>query len=397
MALALMGFFPWAGAAWPQTPRESPGDAEKRGRLKSDLIETTVQVQKIQVELTNIEKEIVDLDKNIRETKSSLDGGRDEVAKILSALMNLKRDSPPVMVTERRDALKAVRSVMLLSSAVPLLQDKAKELAGTLSGLETDMTDRKKKRDELAGKLAEEENKKIRLRGLEAERDKGVKVWQPEREAVEAEIAAIAKNSETHEQLIERGGPVVSRRTGLGDYDKQKDAKNEAPSKDQVVTLAPSGVAAPSQGAARMKPAMPFAEAREKGLLPLPAQGERVLSFGDKTQYGGDSKGTVFKTRAGGLISSPCDGWILYSGEFRSYGQLLIIDAGDGYHVLLAGLSQVSVKSGQFVLAAEPVGTMSNASAQGGQASDPVLYVEFRKDNKPIAPGPWWAVQKVQE
>ena len=44
----------------------------------------------------------------------------------------------------------------------------------------------------------------------------------------------------------------------------------------------------------RIKPAIPFATARAK--LPSPAQGRRVLAFGEKTQYGGQSKGMVLET-----------------------------------------------------------------------------------------------------
>jgi septal ring factor EnvC (AmiA/AmiB activator) len=149
----------------------------------------------------------------------------------------------------------------------------------------------------------------------------------------------------------------------------------------------------------RIKPEIPFAQAT--GRLPLPAQGRQVLKFGEKTQYGGQSKGIVLETRQGAQVTSPCDGWIVYAGEFRSYGQLLIINAGGGYHVLLAGLSQIDVQPGQFVLAAEPVGTMSGWSQQPQTAAvnnAPVLYVEFRKDGTPIDPDPWWVPghQKVQ-
>jgi murein hydrolase activator len=91
----------------------------------------------------------------------------------------------------------------------------------------------------------------------------------------------------------------------------------------------------------------------------------------------------------------------VYAGEFRSYGQLLIINAGDGYHILLAGMSQIDVQPGQFVLAAEPVGTMSGTpktSPSAAQTNAPVLYVEFRKDGRPIDPDPWWVAgqEKVQ-
>ena len=53
----------------------------------------------------------------------------------------------------------------------------------------------------------------------------------------------------------------------------------------------------------RIKPPSPFSEAR--GLLPMPATGRRVLKFGDKTQYGSQSKGLVLETRHGGQVVSP--------------------------------------------------------------------------------------------
>ena len=127
-----------------------------------------------------------------------------------------------------------------------------------------------------------------------------------------------------------------------------------------------------------------------------------MLTFGEKTQYGSQSRGLVIETRYGGQVVSPCDGWIVYAGEFRSYGQLLIINAGGGYHILLAGLSQIDVQLGQFVLTGEPVGVMSAAAKSSppkAQESGPVLYIEFRKDQRPIDPDPWWAdaSRKVQE
>ena len=78
----------------------------------------------------------------------------------------------------------------------------------------------------------------------------------------------------------------------------------------------------------RIKPAMPFADA--KGYLPLPVQGRRVLTFGEKTQFGSQSKGLVIETCQGGSSSLRATGGSFTLGEFRSYGQLLIINAGGG-------------------------------------------------------------------
>jgi septal ring factor EnvC (AmiA/AmiB activator) len=91
---------------------------------------------------------------------------------------------------------------------------------------------------------------------------------------------------------------------------------------------------------------------------------------------------------------------VVYAGEFRSYGQLLIINAGGGYHILLAGMSRIDVSLGQFVLAGEPIAAMGTPAVPGSgdDNSRPVLYVEFRKDGRPIDPDPWWAEasEKVQ-
>jgi len=148
----------------------------------------------------------------------------------------------------------------------------------------------------------------------------------------------------------------------------------------------------------RLKPAFPFETA--KGTLRLPAQGKRVKRFGDADAAGSTLKGISLQTRGEARITAPADGWVVYAGEFRSYGQLLIINAGGGYHILLAGMSRIDVSLGQFVLAGEPIAVMGSLAtpSQGDDSSRPVLYVEFRKDGRPIDPDPWWAEasEKVQ-
>lgn len=171
---------------------------------------------------------------------------------------------------------------------------------------------------------------------------------------------------------------------------------SKAPVTKAVPALKPSITLQPGESVAmmspgRIQPAIPFHLARAR--LPLPAQGKVILNYGDKTQSG-QSQGIVLETRSGGQVTSPSDGWVMYAGEFRSYGKILIINCGGGYHILLAGLSLIDVQIGQFVLAGEPVGTMAGASKgtkTGREDNAPVLYVEFRKDQRPVDPRPWWA------
>jgi murein hydrolase activator len=132
------------------------------------------------------------------------------------------------------------------------------------------------------------------------------------------------------------------------------------------------------------------------GQLSLPVSGRLSARFGQDDGAGGARMGDMVATHSGAIVTAPTDGAVLYAGPFRSYGQLLILDAGDGYHVVLAGMGRISVAPGQTLLAGEPVGVMgesrvASVAAIGGGSAGPELYVEFRKEGKPVDPAPWWA------
>jgi len=149
----------------------------------------------------------------------------------------------------------------------------------------------------------------------------------------------------------------------------------------------------------RLSPAMSFAAA--KGRISLPLNGIKVREFGTPDGLGGTEKGISVASRAGAQVTAPADGWVVYAGPFRSYGQLLILNAGGGYHILLAGMERISVDLGQFVLTGEPVAVMGggpqSAAAVATGTRQPVLYIEFRKDGAPVDPSPWWAVKDSEK
>jgi septal ring factor EnvC (AmiA/AmiB activator) len=133
-----------------------------------------------------------------------------------------------------------------------------------------------------------------------------------------------------------------------------------------------------------------------KGALRMPVEGEVVQEFGDDDGTGHALQGMVVSARSGAVVQAPADGWVVYAGPFRSYGQLLIMNAGDEYHVVMAGMDRIDVSPGQFVVAGEPVAEMGETRLAGAAAlalasSQPTLYIEFREDGRPVDPAPWWA------
>ncbi|KAB2937583.1 MAG: peptidoglycan DD-metalloendopeptidase family protein [Hyphomicrobium sp.] len=407
------------------------GLAAERERLNTRLVETADLIKKSEAQLTSIETRIGELEEQQRILKGSLNQRHDQIAKLLSALQRMGRNPPPVLITQREDALEMVRSAMLLSAAFPELGNQAKALTARLNELIRVMTEIRTQGDQLRNEMTRLNDARTRLSGLMEEKRVTLEERQSELQRMRAAAADISRNVNDLNELITQLDQAVKNNTGLGAYEEQRKqaaaanitpnssapippnspaalpANQKAPPPDALVPPATSkgiDVVVLSPGAmlgspGRIKPEIAFSDAA--GRLPMPAQGRQVLGFGEKTQFGGQSKGIVLETRQGAQVTSPCDGWIVYAGEFRSYGQLLIINAGGGYHVLLAGLSQIDVQPGQFVLAAEPVGTMSGWSQQSQPAaanSAPVLYVEFRKDGRPVDPDPWWVAghRKVQ-
>lgn len=400
--------------------------ATERERLNSRLVETAALIKRSEAQLTTIESRMSELEEQQRVLKGSLSQRHDQIAKLLSALQRMGRNPPPVLITQREDALAMVRSAMLLAAAFPELGNQARELTTRLTQLIAVMTEIRTQGEQLRTEMARLTDARTRLSGLLEAKKVSLDERQSELKRMRVAAAEISKNVTDLNDLISRLDQAVKDNTGLGAYDEERRRNPPAvvppklpetltppaaggpggegpiaappatPKSSDVVELAP-GATLGSPG--RIKPEIAFVDATAR--LPMPAQGRQVLGFGEKTQYGGQSKGIVLETRQGAQVTSPCDGWIVYAGEFRSYGQLLIINGGGGYHVLLAGLSQIDVQPGQFVLAAEPVGTMSGWPQQAQPAAmnnAPVLYVEFRKDGRPIDPDPWWVTghQKVQ-
>jgi septal ring factor EnvC (AmiA/AmiB activator) len=407
--------------------------AAERERINARLVETAKLIQQSEGQLSLIESRLGELEAQERHLRGSLEARHGSISALLAAMQRMGRNPPPVMVTRREDALTMVRSAMLLASAFPELRGQAVALSEQLNDLLRVKTSIRTEGEKLRAETSRLNDARVRLAGVQEEKRQSLSERQAELAQVRQAAADISKSVADLGDLISKLDKEVAERTGLGSYEKEIAADPpaspfattvEAPAgakppgaapptkcaagpggrpaeaRDASIVLAPSGgdrVAMLTPG--RIKPQIAFSDAR--GILPMPASGKRVLKFGEKTQYGSQSKGLVLETRHGGQVVSPCDGWIVYAGEFRSYGQLLIINAGGGYHILLAGLSQIDVQLGQFVLTGEPVGVMSTAGrTTPGKAQDnaPVLYIEFRKDQRPIDPDPWWAdaSRKVQ-
>lgn len=141
-------------------------------------------------------------------------------------------------------------------------------------------------------------------------------------------------------------------------------------------------VAAPPTGAGTIT-----AGVGPRGQLQPPVIGVVVKGWGEQTDAG-PATGVSYHAPPGAHVISPCGGRVVFAQSFRSYGLLLIIDCGGGYHIVLSGFDRLDVKLGQSLVAGEPVGVMPTFEP-GSDAHRPALYVELRHEGAPVNPAPW--------
>ncbi len=360
---------------------------QDRSKLNAQLIDIAAQVRGVETRIGDAEARLRPLDSREQQMRGSLDSRRSEIVEVLAALQRAGRRTPPALLVRPEDALQSLRTAMLLGSVVPELRGRAEKLAGELAELVTLRKTIATERDRLAADRDKLRDDQARLAALVDERQRKQSAFEKDMEAEGARAIALSRQVDSLQGLI-----------GKMEQDLKSAAKAAATANLQG---APAGK--PNLGAlkdpARMTPAVAFASA--KGLFAMPVNGSKIREFGGSDGAGGAEKGISLATRAGAQVTTPCDGWVVYAGPFRSYGQLLILNAGGGYHVLIAGMERISVNIGQFVLTGEPVATMGTrsqvASILATNASQPVLYVEFRKDGTPIDPGPWWAASEGEK
>jgi septal ring factor EnvC (AmiA/AmiB activator) len=364
-----------------------------RRKLNEALIDTAAKVRDGEARLSAAEQRMKPLEEREQALRSSLDSRRTVIADVLAALQRIGRQPPPALMVRPEDALASVRTAIMLGAVLPDMRERAKMLSDNLAELVRVREGIANEKNTVARDLAALSGEQKRMSLLVDERQRKQTEAQRLLDAERAQANALARQADNLKDLIARlekdldPATRAARAANRADEDKPENRPNFAALRDP----------------GRLAPAIAFASAKK--LLPLPVSGIRVRDYGAADGLGGTEKGISLTTRAGAQVTSPCDGWVVYAGPFRSYGQLLILNAGGGYHVLLAGMERISVDLGQFVLTGEPVAAMGAISGTGSQiassgpvnASQPVLYVEFRKDGVPVDSGPWWASQEGEK
>ena len=387
MAVMLVVLAPALGAQTKDDPRsrlkqleqDIARDREKSAKLKKRAAKLDAEVETVRAKavaaarsaqdsertLARIEAEIAALTRAETMVADRLGARGAEISSAVMALQRLALYPPEAMFAHPVPPSDVVRGAILLRAAVSGIERRAAEIRADLDEVrasKAEVARNLSRHATVAAKLNQE-------RGVLAE--------------TLARRTALARETATEAGALERRlGQLAAEARGL----------NDLMARLEVEQARGRGAAAAARTAARPGvPPPPLAPSttpfsRARGQLPAPVVGQVVLRYGQTEATGLTHRGITLETPAGATVVAPFAGTVVFADVFRGYGQLLILDHGDGYHTLLAGMTRIDGIPGLWVETGEPVGVMD----QGGKGR-PRLYLEIRRGGQPFDPLPWLA------
>lgn len=354
--------------------------------LRLALVEAARQSQDHEEKISALEARLTDLTRLEAEKRAALARRKDDLAAILGALMRMARQPPEALAAAPAAIDDSIRASLLLSTVAPLIDSAAKTLGAelkALAALHREIATERLELEETTTALAAEYRRIVSLHQQKAAMHHDT---HAQRDDAGDRVAGLAAEAETLRDLLARLAPATVATTT--EAPPPPETKPEVPAATEAATTETVVAALDLSGGDETSPPAIRSISAARGELPMPARGRLVARFGDALS-GIKSKGISIETRHGAQVVTPYDGEVVFAGPFRGYGQLLIIEHGEGYHTLLAGFSRIDSILGQWLLAGEPVGVMAR-----GSNGRPVLYVEFRHDGVAINPLPWMAASE---
>lgn len=349
-------------------------------KIDKTVITLADKIKNNEKKLSDLEDNLVLLNQNLRAKEAEFEKENKSLVQTIAALQNMSLTPSESVILQPLSPIDIIRSAILLRETVPYLSQKSSKLKVDLDNvynqkkkIEANLEESKKQKK----LLTQQQNEMRRLMAKKSSLRQEVEAKGAETQKLAQNLSSKARDLRELLEELERQKELARKKQEeerLAQLKKQReleqkgivrtvDTKTHATIKKQV-----SGNS--------------FAHA--KGTLSKPVSGSKITDYGQTISKGVTSKGIVYKTRSEAQVTSLFDGTVIFSGPFKGYGNIIIVEHGGGYLSLLAGLGHIDCDVGQKLLRGEPVGTMPK-----GDKSK--LYVEIRKDRHPINPAPWIA------
>lgn len=325
--------------------------------IQGDLVKLGEEMQSTESKLRSLESHVESLNDEKQSLEKRLKKDRRKTARLAMALQRISQIPTEALIARPASPIETVQSGILIQSSIPLIQKEAKVLRDNLQRLQTVTQQLVEDRQELLTSRRSLNEKQNRMSALLAERKSYYSRTKKEHVAVHDHIQKVAAQTRNLGELLQKL------------KEREEKAKNApVPVRKAIYQPSPKPKKRPSDNYG--------------GPPRLPASGIVHVGYGDKDEYGAESRGLKIRTRENSLVVAPISGHIKFAGEFGKFGQVIIIEHNDGHHSLIAGLGRLDIKMGQRVTTGEPVGIMGSSLT----GEKPVLYYELRQKGRPVNP-----------
>ena len=355
-------------------------------RISKDMIASAKQIQNSEEKISRMESELETLRADLKKAEENFVVEDDNLIKTLSALQNLALKPTEALFVQPLTPVEIIRSAMLLREAVPYLQENAARIREDLEKIENQKNLVEKQVARIIRQKKILENEHEQMKALVQRKSKIRNAVEIKSVKAKKKVERLASQANDLRDLLNKLEKQRQEKLRRQEEERRRLAELKAAEARRAAEETKKLEEKQRADLIKFKPEVinevgeNFVKA--KGHLLRPARGPVVTAYGEQMSKGVTSKGIIIKTRSQAQVISPYDGTVIFAGPFRGYGNLIIIEHGQGYLSLLAGLEEVDCELGQMLLAGEPVGQMP-------ESGDTRLYVELRKDNHPINPLTW--------
>lgn len=355
-------------------------------RISKDMIASAKQIQSSEEKISRMESELETLRADLKKAEENFVVEDDNLIKTLSALQNLALKPTEALFVQPLTPVEIIRSAMLLREAVPYLQENAARIREDLEKIENQKNLVEKQVARIIRQKKILENEHEQMKALVQRKSKIRNAVEIKSVKAKKKVERLASQANDLRDLLNKLEKQRQEKLRRQEEERRRLAELKAAEARRAAEETKKLEEKQRADLIKFKPEVinevgeNFVKA--KGHLLRPARGPVVTAYGEQMSKGVTSKGIIIKTRSQAQVISPYDGTVIFAGPFRGYGNLIIIEHGQGYLSLLAGLEEVDCELGQMLLAGEPVGKMP-------ESGDTRLYVELRKDNHPINPLTW--------
>ena len=347
-----------------QTERESQQKATQLAKevkeVQKQLVTSARQIQSQEGNLSLLEQKIKELTAQESELKEKLKLSNKQLFRVMKGLQTLALRPTELLIFQSKTPVDMLRSRDLMRYSLPIIgqmQTETKENLVKLAKVREELNDKKTQAKQAHTDLLTQREKMNRL--VNQKKLMQVQYTAYYNEAKKKADALATKAQDLKDLLVRL----------------EKERLLAQKKKEQEKALAAAIPHLTATGAL----------GKAKGFLPLPVSGHIIQHYGDTSVSGAHAKGIVLKTRPNAQVTAPFDGTVLFAGPFQNYGKLLIVDHGDEYLSVLAGLGTINAAVGQELLAGEPIGSMGTSYTD--------LYLEIRFQGIPENPEEWFKLK----